>query len=105
MNRTFKTLSLFVIASAALFSFTLLPGSGIKGTVAPAESAGTVYAITGTDTLKAEPAQGAFLFSDIKPGTYKVVVEAKDPYKPFEKEGIEVKDGEVVDLGAITLAQ
>ncbi|MBO9564933.1 MAG: carboxypeptidase regulatory-like domain-containing protein [Niastella sp.] len=105
MNRTFKTLSLFFITSAALFSFTLRPGSGIKGTVAPAESAGTVYAISGTDTLKVEVAQGAFLFSDIKPGTYKVTVEAKAPYKNFSKEDIAVKDGEVVDLGAITLAQ
>jgi hypothetical protein len=88
-----------------LFAFTLIRATGIKGTVAPAESAGTIYAISGTDSLKAEASQGAFEFSDVKAGTYKVVVEAKAPYKNFEKEGVEVKEGEVTDLGTITLAQ
>lgn len=105
MKHSLKFLPLFLLASAAFSAFTLMPGAGIKGTVTPAESAGTVLAISGTDTVKALPANGAFQLSDVKPGTYKVVVEAKAPYKNFEKEGVAVKEGEVVDLGTITLAQ
>jgi hypothetical protein len=105
MKSKLKFLPLFLIASAAFFSFALMPASGIKGTVTPPESAGTVLAINGTDTLKVQAAQGAFQFADVKPGTWKVVVEAKAPYKNFEKENVAVKEGEVVDLGTITLAK
>lgn len=105
MKSTFKFLLLSLVVSTALFSFTLLAPAGIKGIVAPAESAGNVWAISGADTVKTQVAQGAFQFTDLKPGTYKVVVEAKAPYKSVAKENVAVKEGEVVDLGTITLAQ
>lgn len=105
MKNNLKFLPLFLIASAAFFSFALMPAAGIKGKVAPAESAGTVWAISGTDTLKTQTEQGAFLFPDAKPGSYKVLVEAKAPYKNAVKENVAVKEGEVVDLGTITLVQ
>lgn len=105
MKKIMKRGSLLIVAVIALFSFALLPASGIKGTVTPAESAGDVWAISGTDSVKTPVAQGGFLFPDVKPGTYKIVVEAKAPYKNFVKEEVVVKEGEVVDLGAISLEQ
>lgn len=42
---------------------------------------------------------------DLKAGTYKIVIEATGPYKDFVKEGMVVKDGEVPDLGNITLSK
>lgn len=98
-----RHLPFLMIPAIVLFSFSLL-SSGIKGTISPAENAGNVWAISGKDSLKTAPVQGVFQFSDVKPGTYKVVVEAKAPYKNFVKEGVEVKDG-VLDLGKITLNQ
>ena len=80
-----------------------MPAAGIKGKVTPPENAGTVWAITGTDTLKTAANEGAFEFADAKPCSYTIIVEAKAPYKNFVKEGVEVKEGEVVDLGSITL--
>ncbi len=97
--------TLLVAAVMALLSFAIKTESGIKGTVTPAESAGDVWAINGTDSLKVTPAQGGFVIDNAKPGTYKIIVEAKAPYKKFEKEGVTVKEGEIVDLGVITLEQ
>jgi len=105
MKVRLRSLLVCSIASIALLSFTLIRDTGLKGTVAPAESAVNVWAISGTDSLKAQIAQGVFSFAGIKAGTYKVVVEAKAPYKNAEKEGVAVKEGEVTDLGTITLAQ
>lgn len=103
MKRKFTLLPLLMVPVIAFFSFTF--ASGIKGTISPAESAGNVWAIAGKDSLKVTPVQGAFQFSDLKAGTYKIVVEGKAPYKNFEKEGVAVKDGAVLDLGTITLSK
>lgn len=105
MKKITKNIMFLLLASVVMMSFTFLSLSGIKGTITPAESAGDVWAISGTDSLKTTPAQGVFSFANAKPGTYKIIVEAKSPYKTFIKEGVEVKDGETADLGTITLEQ
>ena len=45
---------------------------------------------------------GAFSFA-IKPGIYKVVVDAIEPYKDAVLENISVKEGQTVDVGEIVL--
>lgn len=103
MKRNFTLLSLLMIPVIVLSSLAFKFASGIKGTINPAENAGNVWAISGNDSTKAAPVQGVFQINDLKAGAYKVVVEGKAPYKDFVKEGVVVKDGEVLDLGAITL--
>jgi hypothetical protein len=76
--------------------------SGIKGTISPADGAGIVWAISGADSLKATPENGAFSFS-VKPGTYKVIVQGVGDYKNFIKDNVVVEEGKVTDLGTITL--
>jgi hypothetical protein len=43
-----------------------------------------------------------FSFS-VKPGIYKVVVDAIEPYKDAVLENISVKEGQTVDVGEIML--
>ena len=104
MKRIMKFTPLLVGAAVVFSSFCLHAASGIKGSITPAESAGDVWAINGTDSIKATPVNGAFSL-EAKAGTYKIEVEAKAPYKKFVKENVTVADGETVDLGAITLEQ
>lgn len=104
MKKNIFFLGLMVVA-IALFSFSMTFVGGIKGTVAPAESAGTVWAYSGTDSTSTQTKEGAFEFSGLTPGSYKIVVEAKPPYKNFVKENVAVADSQVVDLGAIQLEQ
>jgi hypothetical protein len=105
MKSKFNLLPLLMIPVIALFSFTINFAGGVKGAIDPAASAGDVWAINGGDSTKVTPVQGAFQISDLKAGTYKIVVEGKAPYKNFVKEGVIVKDGETIDLGKITLNQ
>ncbi|OLY92384.1 hypothetical protein SAMN05444008_11636 [Cnuella takakiae] len=105
MKMILKSTTALALASIALFSFKPHTASSLKGKIAPAESVGTVWAIAGTDSLKTSAIEGEFSFAEIKPGTYKIVAEAKAPYKNLEKEGVEVKEGETTDLGTLMLQQ
>lgn len=105
MKKTRLTLTALSIVAAGLFAFKAITNGSVKGTVSPADAAVRAWAISGTDTLKTDVANGAFEIGDAKPGTYKLIIEAKAPYKNATKEGVEVKDGETTDLGEITLVQ
>jgi hypothetical protein len=106
MKKIMKSTSVLALATVGLFSFNVLQTASIKGTVAPADGFSNVWAITGTDSLKAITDQGSFSFTDAKPGTYQVVVEGKAPYKNFVKDSVVVTEGgQPVDLGTITLEQ
>lgn len=98
-----KIVSCGIVAAsfALLFAFAV-PQTSITGKVTPADGANMVWAVSGTDSAKAAVNAGAFSLQ-VKPGTYKVVVDAKDPYKDVLLENIEVKQDQPVDVGEIVL--
>ena len=89
----------------ALFAFTALKNGSIKGSVSPSASATSVYVVSGMDTMRTNIQNGAFEIGQVKPGTYKLVIEATAPYKNFEKEGVVVNEKKATDVGEITLQQ
>jgi hypothetical protein len=93
------------IATAGLFSFNILFNGTVKGTVTPADGATRAWIISATDTLKSPIANGSFEIPGVKPGTYKVIIEAKPPYKNVSKDDITVVDGQTSDVGEIKLSQ
>lgn len=97
-------LALTVIAFIVL-AFTVVKSGGIKGNVSPADGATAILAVSGTDTLKATLNSGNFNFSDVKPGTYNIVVKGKSPYKDSSVENVAVIDSTVTDVGEIKLQQ
>jgi hypothetical protein len=104
--KTKKTGFFTLIAIAAgLFAFATLQGGSIKGKIMPADGASQVWAISNIDTLKAAISQGNFEISRAKAGTYKVYIDAIDPYKDVVKDGVQVNDGGTVDLGEIQLTK
>lgn len=105
MKKGRLTLAAMGILVAGLFAFNTFLNGSIKGTVNPADGAERAWAISQTDTVKTDVANGAFELGDVKPGIYQVIIEAKSPYKNLVKEGVEVKEGEATDLGEITLEQ
>ena len=100
-----KLVALSVVAAIGLFAFSKIDSGSIKGKVTPANSSSKVWAISGADTLKASVDGGSFTIMDVKPGTYKLIVEAMPPYKNMAKEGITVSDGQQTDVGEIKLQQ
>ena len=92
-----------VIMLAVIFSaFRLLPeGASVKGKINPADAAVRAWAISSTDTLKADITNGMFEITGVKPGNYIVVIEANKPYKNAQKNDVKVVDEQPVDLGEI----
>jgi hypothetical protein len=88
---------------AGIFAFTSFDGGSIKGKVTPSDGASQVWALSQTDTLKAIINQGSFEIQNVKAGTYKVYIDAVDPYKDVVKEGVQVTDGGIADIGEIQL--
>ena len=102
MNKSMLTCGIVAASFAGLFAFRTLTQSSITGKVAPADGAETVWAISGTDSTKGTISSGAFTL-EVKPGTYKLIIDAKDPYKDVTLENLEVKQGQPVDVGEIVL--
>lgn len=91
--------------SLGLFAFGSIKEGGIQGKVTPAEGAKEVVAVAGTDTLKSQISNGAFVFSNVKKGTYTVWIKANAPYKDASVENVAVTDSATTDLGEIKLQQ
>ena len=97
----------FIIGAIAIAIVAALPGfrnpaSSITGKVSPADEVESVWAISKTDSVHTSPSGGAFTLS-VKAGTYKVVVDAKDPYKDILLDNVVVKDDQPADVGEIVL--
>lgn len=101
-NTLLKMLAIMVIV-VALFSFRALKPSTITGRVTPAEGLKDVWAVSQSDTARGVVTQGSFTIENVKPGTYKVIIDANAPYKDVVKEAVSVVEGQPVDMGEIKL--
>ncbi|HEX4373971.1 MAG TPA: carboxypeptidase regulatory-like domain-containing protein [Puia sp.] len=97
-----KIVALVVIA-ASLFAFRNLQTGSIKGIVSPSNGAVRAWAETMSDTLKADVVNGSYEIINVKPGTYRVIIEAKPPFRNAAKENVIVIDGHATDAGEIKL--
>src|SRR5688572_4077604 len=102
--KTVWVLALVIAVVCVLHAFKAAQKSGISGRITPAESGQTVWAIQGSDSLSLVPTGGSFLI-EAKPGLYKIIVDAKEPYKDVMLENIEVTNGKTTDVGEIKLTQ
>jgi hypothetical protein len=104
-----KRASLSVLAvaglSLGLFAFGSIKEGGIQGKVTPAEGVKEVVAVAGTDTLRSTISNGAFVFSNVKKGTYTILLKANAPYKDASVENVAVTDSATTDIGEIKLVQ
>ena len=85
---------------ATAFAFRTVQPS-ITGKVSPADAAEAVWAINATDTAKGVISGGTFSLS-VKPGTYKVIIDAREPRRDVVLDNVEVK-GQPVDVGEVVI--
>ena len=76
----------------------------ILGKVVPADGAELVWVLGEKDSLKSVLIEGNFQF-DVRPGMYKLVVDAKQPYKDVMLDNLLVRADETLDVGEIVLKQ
>lgn len=106
MNR--KTIAIgtaSAILISGLFAFNVFTAGSIRGTVMPVDAGGRAWALSPTDTLRATITQGAYEIKDAKPGAYRIIIEAKPPYKNAAKDSVRVLDGQATEVGEIRLEQ
>jgi hypothetical protein len=96
-------LAAFAIMIAALIFAFSKPQSAITGSVLPGDGAESIWAYGGTDSTRAILlANGSFSLT-VRAGIYKLVVDAKPPFKDVVLENVDVKDGRPLDVGQIVL--
>lgn len=100
MKKNFILLGILVIVLVTTFSFRTVQPT-LTGKVSPADAAEMVWAINSTDSAKAAIVGGTFTFT-VKPGKYRVIVDAKEPRRDVILENIEVGN-QPVDLGEIVI--
>ena len=104
MKKTKLVFTALAISAGMLFSFNTFQTSTIKGTVTPADKAIKVWAMSPADTLSANVLNGAFEITNVKPGTYSVIVEARAPYATTRRNDVIVSaDSAVTNVGEIRL--
>ncbi|HYE55126.1 MAG TPA: carboxypeptidase regulatory-like domain-containing protein [Chitinophagaceae bacterium] len=104
MKKTGLTLCATILGVVALHSFNYKKAGSITGSLVPADGAVNIWAIQATDTVRAVIANGIFSFST-RPGAWKVIIDAKAPYKDVMLENIMVNDGKETSVGEIRLQQ
>jgi len=91
------------VVAAGLLAFSTIRDGSIHGTVSPPEGGIRAWAESASDTVKAPIINGSYDIAGVKPGTYKIVIEAKPPYRNAAREGVMVSDGQASDAGEIRL--
>lgn len=92
---TFFVISAFVASPPAK--------TGIHGSIDPPQNAKKIWAISSTaDSVSIIPSAEIF-FIEVKPGSWKLLVEATKPFKNTEVENIIVKQDQSTDAGVIKL--
>lgn len=102
MKKTIVTMCLSGLAILGLSSMKDA-ASSISGKVTPVDGADAVWAIKDADTVKTTiSSEGAFSV-EVQPGTWKLVVSAKAPYKNAEIKELVVTADNNTDAGEIKL--
>ena len=97
-----------LLALALVLAVPTRPGGTLTGAVVSADGgplAGATAALYDADafvTGAAAGADGAFQLVGVPPGTYRVRVSFVG-YEAWERAGVEIRDAETTDLGAVTL--
>jgi len=102
MKRFMILCGIVLLVFLAISAFGDKNQTSIIGRVTPVDGANAAWAISGKDSSASNIVNGAFSFA-AKPGIYKVIVDAIEPYKDAVLENISVKDGQTVDVGEIVL--
>jgi hypothetical protein len=76
--------------------------SGITGKVSPPDGGISVWAASRTDTVRGLISTAGSFSLQVKPGTYRLFIDAKEPFKDVMLENLEVKD-QPLDVGEIVL--
>jgi hypothetical protein len=103
MKKNYFDFTALLISLIVLSAFVFQNGGTIVAKVNPAEKAFRAYVISGKDTMKSNILAGQLQASQLKAGKYQLIIEALPPYDHKKLNDIQVKEGEITNLGDIQL--
>ena len=103
LNRLFFFIG--TMGTCFIMAFQLHWNSPVKGYVNPSNAAVRAWVFSRTDTLNSPVIQGNFIISNVKPGNYTLMIEARPPYRDSFKQDVLVVDGQPTDVGVIEMHQ
>ncbi len=103
LKSTFKIF--FGLLAFFSLAFSFYYNSPVKGSVSPVNGASRAWLISRNDTLNAPVIQGNFMITNVKPGNYTLMLEAKPPYRDSFKQDVLVVEGQPTDVGVIEMNQ
>lgn len=92
-----------LIVGIIVMSFYKKGGGSVRGTLIPPEAGLNAFLFSAKDTFNVNVVNGAFQFSNVTAGNYKLMIEAAPPYRNGIKDGVSVRDGQFTDAGQIEL--
>lgn len=95
-----------VLLTVSLFAFKLLgAGGSITGSVVPLTAVSRVYAVTGKDSFPATIVGNRFTISNLRTGSYSLVIDVMSPFHAYFKDNIAINEGVTTEVGEIRLTQ
>lgn len=101
-----------LLTCSLFFALLMAPGPGpvrplagaVTGNVNPPDAGLRAWIFSTTDTLTTQVENsGHFQISQVKPGNYRLLIEARPPYRNSVKDGIRVSEGAPTDIGTIEM--
>lgn len=105
MKKTILSVCLAGISVLGFTSMRDLAAPTISGKVTPADAADAVWAIKDVDTIKSTIGSDGAFQVEVTPGTWKLVISAKPPYKNAEVNQLEAAEDKNTDVGEIKLSE
>jgi hypothetical protein len=102
MRNAAVQLGFLMIAITSVHAVKIMQSSSLQGTVNPVNGLEKVWAISGSDSISIKSIEGYF-YVMLAPGRWKVLVNARTPYKSLLFDSLDVKKGQTLDLGKISL--
>ncbi len=103
MRNAIVQLVLVIIGISSIHAVKLLQTSSFHVRLSPANGAERVWAIQGKDSIEMTNVNGEFFLRSIKPGQWRVSVEAIQPFKNVQFNVGDIQPGSDRDLGIIRL--
>lgn len=104
MQKTKMILWAVALLALVFLVFARPLGTGsVTGTIKPHNSATQVWIYSASDTLRSNIQEDVFEIRGAKAGNYILVIEPSGSYKTLTRTGVKVADGEITNLGEITM--